>query len=229
MQPLHLVRLACTFGLTTLMGCDVGPELNGDILAIGDSLLDYHTPDADIATVAGTALGMEVDREAVGGTTMLDEYSIADTYVNGGHTLLIASGGGNDLGGCVCGDSCDPVMDRLITADGTEGAIPELVYRALDDGLYVAWVGYMRPMPDAEDFSECGGELDVLRERLTRLDAAEDNMVFVDGARIGTGAERELYEPDGYHPSPEGCAAIGAEVARRVDEAFAGTTTAEDD
>ena len=32
---------------------------------------------------------------------MLNEYSIADTYVVGGHVLVIANGGGNDLEGCV--------------------------------------------------------------------------------------------------------------------------------
>lgn len=215
--------------LAMLVGCEAGAELDGDILAIGDSFLDYHTPDADIATVAGQALGLGVDMLAAGGTTMLDEYSIADSYVNEGHTLMIASGGGNDFAGCVCGESCDGVMDRLISTDGTEGAIPDLVYRALSDGRYVAWAGYMRPMPDAEEFASCTGELDVLRDRLQRLDDTEDNMIFVDGSQIGTGSEPGLYEPDGYHPSPEGCAAVGAEIARRVDEAFALSAEATED
>ena len=208
--------------VSSAVGC-TGPEdhsLDGDILVIGDSFLDYHTPDADIASIAGESLGLDVDMLAFGGATMLNEYSIADTYVDERHTLLIVSGGGNDLEGCVCGESCEGVIDELISEDGAEGAIPDLVYRALGDGVYVAWVGYMRPMADAEEYADCGGEVDLLRERLQRLDESENGMVFVDGALIGTGVEEHLYDPDGYHPSPEGCAALGEEVAQRVDDAF---------
>ena len=151
---------------------------------------------------------------------MLDRHGIADTYVGEGHVLVIANGGGNDLEGCVCGDDCWGVIDLLISENGSDGAIPDLVRRILDDGAYVAWVGYMRPMEDADEYADCGGEVDLLRERLQRLDDSEPSMVFVDGALIGTGVEEHLYDPDGYHPSPEGCAALGEEVAQRVDGAF---------
>ena len=207
---------------STAVGCiEVGePDLDGDILVIGDSLLDYHAPDADVGTVAGEKLGLEVDMLASGGASMLDRNGIVDAYVNEGHALVIANGGGNDLEGCVCGDDCWRVIDLLISENGSDGAIPDLVHRIVEDGAYVAWVGYMRPMEDAEEYADCGGEVDLLRERLQRLDDSEPSMVFVDGALIGTGVEEHLYDPDGYHPSPEGCAALGEEVAQRVDGAF---------
>ena len=207
---------------STAVGCiEVGePDLDGDILVIGDSLLDYHAPDADVGTVAGEKLGLEVDMLASGGASMLDRNGIVDAYVNEGHALVIANGGGNDLEGCVCGDDCWRVIDLLISENGSDGAIPDLVHRIVEDGAYVAWVGYMRPMEDAEEYADCGGEVDLLRERLQRLDESEDGMVFVDGALIGTGVEEDLYDPDGYHPSPEGCAALGEEVAKRIDDAF---------
>jgi len=220
MNRQRITRLVGALVVAPLMACEASPNLRGDILAIGDSLLDYHTPDADIATVAGDALNMEVDLEAIGGSTMLGDDSISETYVDGGHRLLIASGGGNDLGGCVCAQTCGDVMNALISPDGTGGAIPDMIYRALDDGKYVAWVGYLRPMPDAEEFAECGGELDIMRTRLQALDTLEDHMIFVDGAAFGTGLEQALYEADGYHPSAEGSVLVGAEVARRAQEAF---------
>ena len=157
---------------------------------------------------------------ASGGASMLDRHGIVDAYVNEGHALVIANGGGNDLEGCVCGDDCWGVIDLLISENGSDGAIPDLVHRIVEDGAYVAWVGYMRPMEDAEEYADCGGEVDLLRERLQRLDDSEPSMVFVDGALIGTGVEEHLYDPDGYHPSPEGCAALGEEVAQRIDDAF---------
>ena len=222
MQYSKSVGVVLVIFVSSAVGC-TGPEnhaLDGDILVIGDSFLDYHTPDADIASVAGESLGLDVDMLAFGGATMLNEYSIADTYVLGGHVLVSANGGGNDLEGCVCGDDCWDVIDLLISENGSDGAIPDLIHSVLDDGAYVAWVGYMRPMADAEEYADCGGEVDLLRERLQRLDESENGMVFVDGALIGTGVEEHLYDPDGYHPSPEGCAALGEEVAQRVEDAF---------
>ena len=219
---LNPITLAMLLIGSTAVGCiEVGePDLDGDILVIGDSLLDYYAPDADVGTVAGEKLGLEVDMLASGGASMLDRNGIVDAYVNEGHALVIANGGGNDLEGCVCGDDCWRVIDLLISENGSDGAIPDLVHRIVEDGAYVAWVGYMRPMEDAEEYADCGGEVDLLRERLQRLDDSEPSMVFVDGALIGTGVEEHLYDPDGYHPSPEGCAALGEEVAQRIDDAF---------
>ena len=222
MRGLDPIALAMLLIGSTVVGCvEVRePDLDGDILVIGDSLLDYHAPDADVGTVAGEKLGLEVDMLASGGASLLNVHGIADTYVDEGHVLVIANGGGNDLEGCVCGDDCWGVIDLLISENGSVGAIPDLVHRILEDGVYVAWVGYMRPMEDADEYADCGGEVDLLRERLQRLDDSEPSMIFVDGALIGTGVEEDMYDPDGYHPSPEGCAALGEEVAQRIDDAF---------
>ena len=222
MRGLVPIALAMLLIGSTVVGCiEVRePDLDGDILVIGDSLLDYHAPDADVGTVAGEKLGLEVDMLASGGASLLNGHGIADTYVDEGHVLVIANGGGNDLEGCVCGDDCWGVIDLLISENGSVGAIPDLVHRILEDGVYVAWVGYMRPMEDADEYADCGGEVDLLRERLQRLDDSEPSMIFVDGALIGTGVEEDMYDPDGYHPSPEGCAALGEEAAQRIDDAF---------
>lgn len=222
MRGLVPIALAMLLIGSTIVGCiEVRePDLDGDILVIGDSLLDYHAPDADVGTVAGEKLGLEVDMLASGGASLLNGHGIADTYVDEGHVLVIANGGGNDLEGCVCGNDCWGVIDLLISENGSVGAIPDLVHRILEDGVYVAWVGYMRPMEDADEYADCGGEVDLLRERLQRLDDSEPSMIFVDGALIGTGVEEDMYDPDGYHPSPEGCAALGEEVAQRIDDAF---------
>lgn len=141
-------------------------------------------------------------------------------YVDGSFGLLIASGGGNDFANCTCGEDCDPVLDALISEDGTEGAVPELVNRAIAGGAKVAWVGYFRPMDNGNEFSACGGELNAYRARLSALDARTDHMVFVDGVECGSGTEEELYEEDGYHPSEAGSTAMGALVADALADAF---------
>ena len=63
MRGLVPIALAMLLIGSTIVGCiEVRePDLDGDILVIGDSLLDYHAPDADVGTVAGEKLGLEVD------------------------------------------------------------------------------------------------------------------------------------------------------------------------
>ena len=193
-----------------------------EILAIGDSFLDYHGPDADLPYVVADSLEMSIESAAVGGTTMLggEGPDIPNQYVDGSFELLIASGGGNDFGRCTCSEDCGPVLNQLISEDGTEGAVPTLVSRAIAGGAKVAWVGYFRPMDNDNEFSDCAGELDTYRERLALLDAMETDMVFIDGVEYGSGVEAELYDEDGYHPSEEGSAVLGAVVAATVAEEF---------
>ena len=96
--------------ITIMMACSSNNRvIDANILVLGDSLLDFHSPDADIATVAGDALGYTVEHGAVS-STMLDEAdaSIPGSYTTGEYELLIASGGGNDLADCECGVNCDP-------------------------------------------------------------------------------------------------------------------------
>mgnify|MGYP002870280619 CR=1 FL=1 len=218
MKPLAFVPF-----LLSVVACSDAPPEDAALLAIGDSLLDFNRPDEDIATVMADALSITHAFGAEGGTTLMGDegYAIPDQYVRGDYELLLVSGGGNDLGeGCVCGDNCDPIVDQLVSDDGTYGVARDLVDRAIDDGLQVVWVGYMRPMADAEEFSTCGGELDILRSRMAQMDNELTDMVFVDGVTIGDGSDASLYAPDGYHPSTAGSAALGLEAATRASDAF---------
>lgn len=193
------------------------------VLAVGDSFMAYNAPESDIATVAADQIGMTVASAAVGGTTMMggEEQNIPSQYRANGQVLVIASGGGNDLGeSCFCGVDCEEVVDQLIDEDASSGAIVSLVEQAISDGAYVAWVGYMRPMPDAEAFQGCEAELDELARRLAILDESLQEMVVVNGAEIGTGEEEELYDADGYHPSATGSEAVGTAVAERLYEEY---------
>lgn len=195
------------------------------LIAIGDSIMDFNSGE-DVADVVGQELGFEVDDFSVAGSAMLGSggSAIPFQYVDGGYDLLVATGGGNDLqpdaDPCTCGSDCGPVIDRLITTDGTSGAIPELIDRAISDGTRVAWIGYMIPLPTADAFRDCVGEFRSLADRLRALDARVEPMVFVDGAQVGTGSDAELYAEDGYHPSPAGSAALGRAVAARVVQEY---------
>lgn len=216
---------ASLFLLASLLVCpactDLNPEITGDadILAIGDSMLGYHQPDASIAHAAAAGLEMTVENAAWGGETILGEAenAVPLQYVPGSFRLLIANGGGNDIGeNCSCSGDCDPVLEELISSDGQEGAIPELVRRATGDGAAVAWVGYIQPMADAVEFSTCGEELEQLAQRLRLLEESESDMLFLDGREVASGVEEALYEEDGFHPSTEGSRQVGQALAEAV-------------
>lgn len=213
---------AYTVLILGLAACGPEPVDPGvaDVFSLGDSLLDFNVPDSDIALVAADDLGLTLARGAVGGSTMLGDETIGSSYVDGEYTLLIASGGGNDFAECGCDGNCGEVIEELISEDGTSGAIPDLAAQAVADGAYVAWVGYLRPMEDAEEFANCGAELDELTVRLEAMEEAWDEVLFVDGTQIGTGVEGEYYAEDGYHPSPVGSTTLGLEVSARAREVF---------
>ena len=219
-----MLRLASFLSLPLgLLACGGNaPPVTGntDLLAVGDSYFDIHD-DGDIPFVVATSLGRNVENAAIGGTTMLggDPESIPNRYVSGDFGWLVATGGGNDIGGCACGTAdCTPVLDALLDADGS-GAIPDLIGRAIDDGTRVAWLTYMRPRPDAEEFADCGLEWDTLRNRMAALDADLEALIHVDGIEFGTGAQPELYADDGYHTSREGSRVLGEALAERIREA----------
>ncbi|MEM6927923.1 MAG: SGNH/GDSL hydrolase family protein, partial [Myxococcota bacterium] len=123
------------------------PPLDGNaqILGIGDSIMAFNEPDQDITAVVADELDTTHELAAVGGETMLGDeanripwqYEVAR---DGQYALVIATGGGNDLGECTCGVSCDPVLDTLISADATSGAIVDLVEQGIADGRQFAWV-----------------------------------------------------------------------------------------
>lgn len=214
---MRLLTLIAAF----LLGCPEDMPEDADILVVGDSLMDFNRPDEDVASVMSGELSLTHAFAAAGGTTLLgdERSSIGGQYVAGPYRVLLVSGGGNDLGeGCQCGVDCDSVIDQLLSSDSSSGVARDLVDRAIADGLSVVWVGYMRPMPDAEEFSACGGELDIIRDRMAAMDQALGEMVFVDGVTVGDGTDPSMYAEDGYHPSPQGSEGLGlaaAEAARQ--------------
>jgi acyl-CoA thioesterase-1 len=193
-----------------------------DILAVGDSLLDFHGEKADVPEVVAESLGLTVASAAHDGSSVLGAHgeAVVDQLMDGSYSLVLASGGADDLAGCTCGVDCEPVLDALVSDDGRVGAIPDFVAQVVDSGAQVAWAGYFRPMADADRMADCAVELEELDDRMMRLDDQWPDMVYVAGSEFGRGQDADLYEEDGMHPSVEGSAMLGAVVAATVAEAF---------
>ena len=137
--------------------------------------------------------------------------------MDGGFDWLLMDGGGNDLNDrCECGD-CGAVMNELLTADGSEGVIVDVVEEASAQGIKVLFMGYP-DLPDGAEFGfdRCGDELIELNARLAALDAREDQLWFVSAADVVGPDDLHLFDSDRVHPSPEGCRVMGEYVAETI-------------
>ena len=200
------------------------PSGNAAILGIGDSYFAWNAEEGvSIPEIAGAELGIETFNVAVSGATVLggeDEGPsvIPNQYVSEAWTWVVMDGGGNDVeGDCGCGD-CEDVLDDMVSEDGS-GAIQELVQRALDDGARVAWLGYPTIPESREGYVGCDDEQAVLIDRLERLAADLDGLIFVDGREAFGPDELEFFDEDHVHPSAAGSRALGELVADHIRQA----------
>lgn len=138
-------------------------------------------------------------------------------YQPGNWDWVVLNGGGNDLMfGCACG-RCNTMVDRLISKDGTKGAIPDLVRRIRGDGARVVYSGYLRNPGLFTPVRSCKPYGDELDRRLTRLAATDpDGIFFLPMSDLVPYGDPSLHQQDLIHPSPKGSAAIGARIAATI-------------
>jgi lysophospholipase L1-like esterase len=209
-------------------------EPEADILAIGDSIFAWNREQgASIPEVVGAELGRTVLNEAVSGAQFVDERDgaaenggdIRAQYANLGQVgfeWVIVDGGGNDVNDdCRCRD-CAEVLNALISADGTEGAMVDFAREVVADGSNVLFVGYAELPPNTFfGFGQCGDELDESSRRLGLMADSVDGVWFVDAADVVTGTDLDSFDLDLVHPSVEGSAVIGRHVAQAIEAAEA--------
>jgi acyl-CoA thioesterase I len=197
----------------------------GSILAIGDSMLAWNLEEEQsIPEVVGRELDIEVHNVSVSGAYISSDDTdshIPSQYDTGGWSWVVMNGGGNDLNDeCGCGD-CTENLNSILSEDGEEGELFDLVQQIVDDGSRVALVGYFSMPEQAEyGFSECNDELEILVERTSRMTEKLDGVLFLDSREVISYEETpEAYDEDFVHPSIEGGGLIGAEVAAMIRDA----------
>lgn len=215
-----LVPLALTLSLTA---CDEapGPIQDGDLIAVGDSIFDFHGGDQDVPGVVGEALGRSMVNNAIGGTMVTaGEDAIPAQYTDGPWSWLVAEGGGNDLNDrCGCGD-CAGVLDEIVSEDGTAGAMADFALEVADSGVGVVLMGYPG-LPDGAEFGfdRCGEWLPRHSARLAALAGQHERIVFVDAREVADGTDLSLFDGDRVHPSIEGSRAMGEHIAAAIEGA----------
>lgn len=200
-----------------------GPEsrpADASLVALGDSVFAFHREvDQDIPQVVGDTLGVGVYNVAVSGAQITGgDAQIPDQLPEGPWAWVLIDGGANDLADrCGC-DDCEPVLDEIITADGSEGLIPQLAARVVEAGSTLAIMGYYTLPADAPDFEGCGPWIERLSDREAALAASDPAVVFADAAEVVDGTDPAMFFPDRVHPSVVGGEVVGTHVAGRMQE-----------
>lgn len=218
-------RVFCALAaLFLLVGCvePVPSDEEARIMAMGDSLLAWNAPSGRaVSDALEDRLGQPVVDRSVPGASYLYPLPISGSlglridrqFVAGDWDWVVLNGGGNDLWlGCGCG-RCKRQLERLISEDGTRGAIPKLVERIRAEGARVAYVGYLRTPGFRSPVEGCVPIGNALEGRVAKLAARDPGVVFLSNTDLVPDGDRSFHDSDLLHPSPKGSAAIAARLA----------------
>lgn len=213
--------------LVPLWACgeQVSTRQEARILLLGDSMFASNRAAGEsVADAIEAAISLEVvDRSVPGaryfhylpisgaaGLNLAAQFRLADWDV------IIVNGGGNDLlFGCGCG-ACDGILDRLISPDGRQGAIPALVARLRATGAQVVYAGYLRNPGTSTVIKACGPAGNELDRRLGALDRLLADMTFISMADLVPQGDLSFHQIDRIHPSRKGSREIGQRIARQI-------------
>ena len=195
------------------------------ILLMGDSMMAANRT---AGRAVGNALETQLGEEVIDRSVYASRYfynlpltgaaglRLSAQYQPGDWDWVILNGGGNDLiFGCACG-YCARMVDRLISADGKSGAIPDHVARIRKDGARVIYSGYLRNPGLYTPVRSCRPFGDELDRRLARLDAADPGFTFLSMSDLVPEGDPSLHQQDMIHPSPKGSAAVAGRIASAI-------------
>lgn len=198
-----------------------------NVLVMGDSLMASNRMlGGSVAKALGASLGVKVKDHSVVGARYFHILPLTgaagmriDAQFRGGpFDLVVMNGGGNDLlFGCGCG-ACKKMMNRLISADGTAGAIPELVAEIRGTGAQVIYTGYLRTPGVTSPVEGCGPLGDEMDRRLSEMAERLDGVHFLRLADlVKKDGDTSYHGLDLVHPSVKGSKAIAAEVVAAMN------------
>ncbi len=195
------------------------------ILAIGDSLMTWNRiAQRSIPQVVAAMLREPVQSRANVGAHMIYNLPISGALGKrissqfgvrkdaGSFDWVLVTGGGNDLWlGCGC-SRCQRRMAKMISPDGQQGAVPNLMRKIRSTGAQVIYIGYLRSPGYGTLIDHCRNEGDALEARLAMMAKYMPGVHFLSMADLVPHGDRSYHALDGIHPSQKGSVAI----ARRV-------------
>lgn len=195
------------------------PSHAQDIIAIGDSIMDWNGPDS-IPAQLSQELDLPVDDRSVAGAQIsagfrdrLRGLDIRAQLDGDRPDILVMTGGGNDLGGaCGCEEGCAAEVDILLAEDG-QGELGDFLQQVVADGTHVLFLGYADPPAGGNEFSGCIPHLRRLAERLDTI----PGVTLVPVHHAIDPADRSFYDADRVHPSVKGSSVMAGLLAAAIN------------
>lgn len=204
--------------MSLLAACGRGVPEKARIVVAGDSVMAWNrVQGASVADRLQESLGEEVGDVSTPGAQIAGRrgaFNIPAQLDGLSVEWVVLNGGANDLSSnCACSD-CGPVLENLISDDGTRGAIPKLVADLRERGSQVIWADYYTSPRFAG--TACEAPYRVLEARLRRMAATKDGIMFVDMDDVFSPDDLSLFAPDRTHPSQKGSARIAELVLPKL-------------
>lgn len=224
------IALAGCGGFAAKVETELTSKPNARILALGDSVMWWNSPEnGSIADVVAQHLREPVVNLAEPGAAIshpdpamaAEGLDIRAQYRSRDWDWVLVEGGANDLGDEGGARGCQRVLDELISADGQNGEIPQLVQRIRADGARVVALGYYQLPSFGEPDGFCGERLAMLGERIERMAALDPGVIYVAMADEVDPTDRAAYDRDAVHPSARSSARIGKRIADAISNAEA--------
>ena len=203
------------FTLLLLTACGRGVPRDAQIVVAGDSVMAWNrSAGASVAQGLEARLGVPVGDVSIpfarvaGGSGALN----IPTQLDGVRAAwVVVNGGANDLrNACGC-RGCGSTLDRLISDNGTQGAIPALVRDLRARGSRVVWADYYTSPRFARTI--CERPYQELEARLGRMADTDAGVFLVDMDEVFSPDDETLFDRDRLHPSAKGSARIVRQVA----------------
>ena len=198
------------------------------ILVLGDSFMTSNgSAKASVSHELKRLTGGQVKSRAVAGARFMYAMpvtgalglNISKQYRSGNWDYVVMNGGGNDLWmGCGCG-KCTRRMEKLISADGTVGAIPALAARARAEGAKVIYVGYLRSPGRGSPIEGCKAVGDKLEARVHEMAKRDPGIIYVSLQDMVPDGDGSFHGVDMIHPSPKGSKAAAQRIAAAIQQA----------
>jgi len=179
------------------------------IQVIGDSTFAWNA--GQMVRSMMFNLGIQVDDNSAPGAKITasrlfarllgtDITSVADPLTR---DWLVMTGGANDLADeCGC-TACAGVLDDLISADGLDGEIIDIIQSALKLNTQVIYATYYDAPLGGGPLSSCTPALNELEARIRRAADQLDGLYVIDMGDALNPASPQDYDPDRIHPSPQ--------------------------
>ena len=189
------------------------------LLGMGDSVMEWNREDAStIPEVVGEEAGFAVLNNAESGAKVIEEsYAIPSQFVEQNWDWVIINGGANDVDG-YCDEDEGAVLDAIISDDVSQGDMVDLVNKVSTFAKHVMLASYYDIPSDSESMVGCEAVMEEMELRYEALANTLPNVHFFDMGDAITPSNREYYDEDLLHPSPDGCVAIGMMMAERILE-----------